>query len=122
MPATKTPTPATTTTRGLIEMEIGGEKRTFKFGMNSLSAFSQLYSGKPGDFATQLGQDPAGAMRDLAYCGLLTRKADNNLPEDFSPETVGDWIDEMPQADWNAVQTVMLGALTVGNPQAPSKA
>lgn len=117
--STATPT---STTRGLIAVEIGGQLRTFKFGMNSLSAYSQLHSGSPGDFGDQFAKDPIGAVRDLAYCGLLSRKADNNLPEDFSPETVGDWIDEMPQAEWNEVQKVMFASVTVGNPLAPTKA
>ena len=105
----------TTPTRGLIQVEIGGQLRTFKFGMNTLSNFSQLHSGKPGDFGDQFTKDPIGALRDLAYCGLLTRRSENDLPEDFTPETVGDWIDEMPQADWDQVRTVMMGALALGN-------
>ncbi|MGY2133654.1 hypothetical protein ACW9KT_15600 [Hymenobacter sp. HD11105] len=111
-----TPAPEVNTRRGVITVEIGGEMRTFKFGMNTLSAYARLHKDLPGDFSEQLSQDLIGALRDMAYCGLQVRKNENNLPEDFSPEMLGDWIDEMYQGDWDLVQSTMLGAMALGNP------
>jgi hypothetical protein len=72
-----------------LKKKIGGQERTFKFGMNT----SIMLSKQPGFAeATQNGLE---LMVWLFWAGLLMRKEQNELPEDFSRETVGDWIDEM---------------------------
>jgi hypothetical protein len=102
--------------RGEVIAEIGGQQRTFKFGMNTVSAFSRMHSDEPGDFSTAFNKDPYGALRDMAYQGLMMRASLNDLPEDFSPLTVGEWIDEMDAKDWEKVQAVLLDAMSLGNP------
>lgn len=110
-------TPQVNQRRGVVEIEFGGRLRTFKFGMNTLVAFGQLYADTPGEFGEQFTKNPILALRDMAYCGLLVRKAENDLPENFSSEMVGEWVDEMErQEDWQLVVDTMLGAMALGNP------
>jgi len=105
------------TRRGEITVEIGGQPRTFKFGMNALGAYSELRPSQAVEsLLSAMQTNPIRFFVDMAYCGLQQRAADNALPEGFAPETVGDWIDEMPQADWNKVRDVMTAALMPGKP------
>ncbi len=104
------------TSRGLLTVAIGGRERTLKFGMNTLAAYGALHTDSPGDFGTQFTQNPIQALIDMTYCALRVRAADNELPEDFSPATVGDWIDELPQGVWEQIRTTMMGAMVPGNP------
>lgn len=115
-------TPQLAARRGLVQVEIGGKLRTFKFGMNALIAFSDLYTGAPTDFAEQLDKNIFLTLRNMAYCGLVARAEENELPEDFSSEMVGDWVDEMAQQDWALVQSAILGAMALGNPSPPPAA
>jgi hypothetical protein len=102
--------------RGEIYKEIGGRPRLMKFGINTVSDFSQLYNDRPGDFSEVFQRDPFGALRDMIYCGLRVRAGVNELPADFSREMVGDWIDEMEPGEIEEVQTVLLNSLSLGNP------
>jgi len=51
----------------------------------------------------------------MTYCGLLSRKAVNDLPEDFSLEMATEWVDDMNLAEWGVVQAAILEAMVVGN-------
>ena len=112
-----TTTPQPNARRGEVQAEIGGQLRTLKFGMNTTIAFGQLHSDSPLDFSTIFLTNPLLGLRDMAYCGLLARRADNNLPDDFGPELVGDWIEDMEQPDWDLVKTVMSHSLSPGKRQ-----
>jgi hypothetical protein len=104
--------------RGTITLEIGGQLRTLKFGMNTLAAFGQLHMDSPADFSEQFTKNPLGALRDMVYCALSVTKG-NELPADFDLNTSGDWIDELradnPDA-WPQIQQVMLHSLSLGAP------
>lgn len=101
--------------RGTLTVAIGGRERTLKFGMNTLAAYANLHTGSPGDFGSQFSQNPIQAMIDMTYCGLQAKASENELPEEFSPYVVGDWIDELAQEDWERIKTVMMGAMVPGN-------
>lgn len=111
------PAPQPATRRGEIQVEIGGQLRTLKFGMNTTIAFGQLHADGPLDFSHLFATNPLLGLRDMTYCGLLMRRADNELPTDFSPELVGDWIEDMEQDEWNRVQACMTSNLTPGKKQ-----
>ncbi len=48
-------------------------------------------------------------LGDMAASGIC-------VSEDFNPEQVGDWIDEMPAEVVTEVQNVLLGAMSLRNP------
>jgi hypothetical protein len=101
--------------RGEIDLEIGGAKRTLKFGMNTMIIFGDMHTNSPDDFSQVFQKNPILAIRDMTYSGLLARKAQNDLPEEFTPELVGDWIDEMPQNGMNVIAKAILEAMGLGN-------
>ena len=106
--------PQPATRRGEINVEMGGALRTLKFGMNTIIAFSELHAGRPDEFSQLFFTNPLLALRDMTYCALLLRRDVNGLPEDFSRETAGDWIEDMDQDVWDQVQAVMSASLTPG--------
>ena len=119
MELTTTPAPADVNLRrGRLTLEIGGQERTLKFGMNTLALFGQLHMDSPGDFAEQFSKNTFGALRDIVYCGLRVVKG-NSLPDDFDPETTGDWLDDLKDENpdgWQQIQTVLLHSMSLGAP------
>jgi hypothetical protein len=80
------------------EIEIGGEKRSVKFGFNTMALFGELTGYKVSQMQN-LGSELT--MKDvirLMWCGLKegARKAGKDF--NASVEDVGDWIDESPDA------------------------
>jgi hypothetical protein len=104
--------------RGRLTLELGGQERTLKFGMNTLALFGQLHMDTPGDFAEQFSKNTFGALRDITFCALRVVKG-NHLPDDFDQETTGDWLDDL-RADnpegWEQIQLVLLHSMSVGTP------
>lgn len=104
--------------RGRLTLELGGQERTLKFGMNTLALFGQLHMDTPGDFAEQFSKNTFGALRDITFCALRVAKG-NHLPDDFDQETTGDWLDDL-RADnpegWEQIQLVLLHSMSVGTP------
>jgi len=103
--------------RGIISKKIGEKEYVFKFNVNAYIQFCDLYSGEPDDFLAIFNKNPFKAMRDLLYCALNnidanTGKKVNDLPQNFSREMVGEWIEEMEQSDYNEIQKVALDAMT----------
>ena len=104
--------------RGRLTLELGGQERTLKFGMNTLALFGQLHMDSPADFAEQFTKNTFGALRDMVYCALRVSKG-NQLPADFDQYLTGEWLDDLQEdnpAGWAQVQAVMLHALSLGNP------
>ena len=88
-------------------------------GVVALSTAShEFLSSPPADFAEQFTKNTFGALRDMVYCALRVSKG-NNLPPDFDQYLTGEWLDDLQEdnpAGWAQIQTVMLHALSLGNP------
>jgi hypothetical protein len=102
--------------RGIISKKIAGKEYVFKFNMNAYINFCDLYTGEPHNFTDVFNENPFKAMRDLFFCALnnldaSTGKKINELPENFSREMVGEWIEEMEQGDYDDIQKVALDAM-----------
>ena len=85
--------------RGETSVEMGGKARVLKFGTNATALFCQLHSIGLGDFASYFSPErmtPAH-YRDLIYCALASGARKNKEALDFSPEDVGDWIDDLSE-------------------------
>ena len=78
------------TTTGEITVPIGGKPRTFKFGMLTLKLLeneSRLLSTTIEIYGATL------------WAGLMVRESVNDLPKDFSVDTVLDWMDDIDEGD-----------------------
>lgn len=86
--------------KGESQIEIGGKVRSLKFGTNATALFCELHKIGLGGFATLFSAEnltPAH-YRDLIYCALVSGARKNKEAVDFSPEDVGDWIDDLTEA------------------------
>lgn len=88
--------------RGQTEVEIGGKKRLVKFGINALA----LISEETGKDLDQLDSG-IGSIRDLVWGGLASGCLKKGEKVDFTPYDVGDWIEEMPQAEFDKITRVI---------------
>jgi len=78
-----------------ITVKIGGKKRTFRFGINAHMIYERTLM--------KMEISDLGVIIALFYAGLKAKEAVNSLPDDFSLETVGDWIDDMSEQDYEQV-------------------
>lgn len=93
--------------RGETQVEMGGRLRTLKFGTNATALFCNMHKVGLGGFGTLFSADnitPAH-YRDLIYCALVSGQRGKDV--DFTPEDVGDWIDDMPQEALEGIFSVV---------------
>jgi hypothetical protein len=86
-----------------ISAKIGGKKRFFRFGMNANSIYQKMITS--GQATTDQEMIIA-----LFYAGLKSKELINKLPDDFSLDLVGDWIDEMEETEYKDVLAAAMEA------------
>lgn len=75
---------------GEVTVNCGGKPRTFKFGMLTL----KLLETQSLSLTTTV--EIYGAT---LWAGLMVRESVNDLPKDFTVDTVLDWMDEMSEEE-----------------------
>lgn len=88
--------------RAQVTVEMGGEQRLIKFGTNATDLFCTLYEIALTDMASILASPRPGHYRDLIWSGLVAGAGGPDKAQ-FSRFDVGDWIDEMPQAEFERI-------------------
>ena len=90
---------------GLIEITMGGEVRTLKFGNYALMSYNVLTATNAGE-TKQLDIDyqMIDFVRDVTYCGLKNYYKISKRTFDVSLDDVTNWIDDM---DISNIQTVI---------------
>ncbi len=88
------------------ELEIGGELRPFSFGINSREAFCLMRGLTQKELQALFGnieEMTDAELRDLIFSCLKSGYRCEGKDMDFNNETVGDWIDNDPEAVLNAL-------------------
>lgn len=100
---------------GRIIKLIDGKERGFSFGMNCWSEFCKLHNIGPDQLGS-FDSDSLGLemIRDILYCAALAWCESNDQPIDFNKFTVGDWIDEMEQKDFQEILSTMTSSRLLG--------
>jgi hypothetical protein len=90
---------------GLIEITMGGEVRTLKFGNYALMSYNVLTATDAGE-AKKLDLDyqMIDFVRDITYCGLKNYYKISKRTFDVTLDDVTNWIDDM---DLSNIQTVI---------------
>jgi hypothetical protein len=90
---------------GLIEITMGGEVRTLKFGNYALMSYNVLTATNAGE-TKQLDIDyqMIDFVRDITYCGLKNYYKISKRTFDVSLDDVTNWIDDM---DLSNIQIVI---------------
>lgn len=104
---------------GEVCVTLGDAKRTFRFGMNTLRDYTALTGTPAGGFAADLNADYNTALLNLVYCGVKRYVPATALPEDFSLDVLGDWMDGLSPEDSNTLAEAIMQALNPtkgGNP------
>lgn len=84
--------------RGEVEVSIGGKPRLVKFGTNQLALFTQKHNLALADVSFGMEQ-----IRDLIWSGLVAGAKKQGQEVDFDEWTVGEWIDEMNESEFNKI-------------------
>ena len=90
---------------GLIEITMGGEVRTLKFGNYALMSYNVLTATNAGE-TKQLDIDyqMIDFVRDVTYCGLKNYYKISKRTFDVTLDDVTNWIDDM---DLSNIQTII---------------
>ena len=90
---------------GLIEITMGGEVRTLKFGNYALMSYNVLTATEAGE-AKKLDIDyqMIDFVRDVTYCGLKNYYKISKRTFDVTLDDVTNWIDDM---DLSNIQIVI---------------
>ena len=90
---------------GLIEITMGGEVRTLKFGNYALMSYNVLTATEAGE-TKQLDIDyqMIDFVRDVTYCGLKNYYKISKRTFDVTLDDVTNWIDDM---DLSNIQIVI---------------
>ena len=96
------------------EAEIGGKKRPLKFGINQTEIFCKTRGITAGEFIEMFTEEKlnalaltGGEVRDLVWSGLKDGARFKKQEFKYTPEDIGDWIDEMSMKDPKKFQEVM---------------
>lgn len=103
--------------KGTITIKVAGVDRTFRFGMNAWDTFMTLQNCDITSASERLSEKSSGflgAMRDLFYSAALCHCNVNDMVADFNRFEVGEWIDDMEQKDFVAVQQTMIESKLLG--------
>lgn len=89
---------------GTVTATIGGHNRVLKFNLNANYEFCKMHrltQDEVMDFFT----DPLNvtAIRDMIYCALKVADLAAGKQIDYNEMTVGEWISEMPQSDFEQI-------------------
>ena len=88
--------------KGLIEIEIGGKKRSLKFGTNQTALFCEI-TGLPLSESFNVKNFKAGELRDFIFSALKDGCRIKSEKVDFTNVDVGDWMDELSQQDYGLI-------------------
>lgn len=109
--------------RGIITVAIKDEEGnprslTFRFDLNCWDEFCRLRKIPLSEISNEVSKENPGvlgAMRDLLYCALVSDVRLKGKEPDFNNYTVGVWINDMDQADYNRITDTMQGSKLLGN-------
>ena len=90
---------------GLIEITMGGEVRTLKFGNYALMSYNVLTATNAGETKKlDVDYQMIDFVRDVTYCGLKNYYKISKRTFDVSLDDVTNWIDDM---DLSNIQIVI---------------
>lgn len=102
--------------RGEVEVSIGGKPRLVKFGTNQLAIFTQRHNIALADVSFGMEQ-----LRDLIWSGLVAGAKKNKEEVDFDEWTVGEWMDEMEEAEFNKILDAFNNSMPTPGDSKPGK-
>lgn len=77
-----------------IKLVIGGQERTFYFGLGALGLFVENTGKELGDIQTHLKSNPFKLIPELMYWGLRYGYEREGKKFEYSMFDMADWIDE----------------------------
>lgn len=90
---------------GLIEITMGGEVRTLKFGNYALMSYNVLTATDAGETKKlDIDYQMIDFVRDITYCGLKNYYKISKRTFDVTLDDVTNWIDDM---DLSNIQVII---------------
>ncbi len=114
--------------KGVVTINIGGNDRTLKFGINMSSHYcgvrkcslqdylddiQNMFSFKEGDNGTaqpDFTKIRGDEIRDMIYSALWAHDMEKGIDPEYNRYTVGGWIDEADQKEINKIFTSLIAS------------
>jgi hypothetical protein len=109
-------TPATNLSRGEVEVTLGGKARRVRFGMTTLRDYSLLTGSPVAGFALDLTSKFQETLLNISFCAIKRYVPAAELPENFDINMVGDWLDDLSEADGELLAEALFQSVKTGNP------
>lgn len=94
-----------------ISLNIGGQERVLKFGMDTLEMFMSPDKKVLGTDNKLDLENPFTRMKVLFYYALICGAKENELPKVFSPKIVGEWIDDCEDENFEDANEMAITAM-----------
>lgn len=94
-----------------ISLNIGGQERVLKFGMDTLEMFMGAKSFSVGFEEVPDFENPFTRMKVLFFCALACGNSKETLPKEFSPKIVGQWIDDCEDENFEVANEMAITAM-----------
>ena len=93
---------------GEVIAKIGGKNRVLRFNLNARYEFCKMHGLTQDEVRDFFGDlHNVEAVRDMVYCALKAADLADGRQVDYNQYTVGEWISDMNQEEFNAM---MLGS------------
>jgi len=87
---------------GEVIAKIGGKQRVLRFNLNARYEFCKMHNLTQEEVQDYFGDlHNVEAVRDMVYCALRAADLADGRPVDYNQYTVGEWISDMDQNDFN---------------------
>lgn len=103
--------------RGEIEATLGGKPRLIKFGLNQMA----IYTDKHNVALSDIQGFSVSQVRDLVWSGLVAGARKKGEQIDFDEWQVGDWIEEMPQEEFDKIMEAFQNSMPTNAEEAKKK-
>ena len=99
---------------GFVEIKVNERNIAFKFGMNAFGMFTEIHNVTLSQMQNMLEEGSISALRDIIYCAAYVAEKAAGHEVDFNKFTVGEWIDEMDEQDFELILKAVKSAKIMG--------
>lgn len=104
---------------GFVSKKINGKDVGFKFGTNAFALVSEMRGVELDELDKVLGS--VSGIRDLIYCAAKAHLLAKGEDVYFNEFTVGDWLDDMAQKDYEDIIGALDHTKVLGNKLTPDE-
>lgn len=97
---------------GFCEKTIDGVSIGFKFGTNAFQLLTDMHNKEFHEIDAIMSN--AGGIRDLIFCAYRANALSTGKEMKLNVYQIGDWLDDLPQSDYDDILKALESAKVLG--------